>query len=975
MGEARYHVQFKDGATGEQLGLLLGEGQIGYRRQLVNPYAAKGAQGTTRDSDLTEWSVLSQRDWRGGRGQEIMQDRTAFMDAWNVETRVEEQFTLGPLPQNPAATNPQYEPGSVSRVAFGYPGPEKNIVGGLADREINLSNGWAQRFRVYGGPFDYKIASIDVRIKKDGAVLPINLRIRSDNDGKPGSQLAVKQLTASSVATSYGWVTFTLATPLDVHSGYGGRYYWISLDASTGSGKHYVWDVNTLSPYGSGYMAHYSNDAWSLETNDDATFRVHWQSIALEQSFVAPGGGLACTLVQLLLKKVKDIDTVRVRLYDDSGGSPDTLMDTTTATVAYVANYLWCEAVWTGTQTLTGSAVYHIVADFAAEQTDRSYYCIWGGQAGYATGDAQEKYGAGAWAGITEDLYFRTNRDALDDDVVGFARYEGAWYCAAGDTVYKFGSNIWNVSDAVAAKMITDIEVWGGYLWVARGSDNYIRQYDDSSWADVGTLTAHYLKAGGGYLNRTGATGNRHKVYYTADGTTWSAAIEVGAGDYEITGLEWYRDMLVAATPVRLWGLIADAAYPLLDWNTQEDANNGKRLLNWSRTGCLYIPLRFGLYRWNGDTMVAVGPEQGTGLPAARAGRIADLVGTGNWLYAAIDADTGGTSSILAYNGMGGWHEIQRAEQSGQQVLALGFETINSPNRLWYGMGAETRYLMLPDYSDNPWGWSGYEFNASGSLETSWMGNELLEVVKDLHQVVVRGEGFADAQPVEVFYEVDRSGIWTLLGEVTEAPRQALTFTATEASRKTITTQSTYTTIEVDTSDSDTGDLAQGDWVRINGEVAQVDSITDSGTFVLATALSVAPLAGDIVYPAQATGREFRLKLGLSTEDKASTPKVTAVFVRYQNNVLDRFLWVLQVQVQDGLKDLAGSAYPYTAAELRAELDTWAERVTPFLLVDPDERAYTVKVVSAAEAALSRKAPPGQLAGYNSIYTINLVEV
>ena len=824
MSEGRYHIRFADSASGEELGLMLTESpQLGFNRRLVNPYAAKAGQGATEDTDLTEWSVVSQRDWRGGRGQEEMEDEAAFLDAWNVETRIDGQVTLGPLPQNPVGTFPSFEPGSVEAY-----------------------NSTSTLFRA--------------------------------------------------------------------------------------------------------------------------------------MSFVAPAGGMTCTQVRLYLRGVPRSPwvtgvtwVVTVRLCEDDGGAPGTEITSTSVSASMDGVYAWRAATWAAGEALAAGNTYHIVLEGGTW-----FDAHWGGNSdgGYAAGSAHSKTGGGAWTAMgAADLYFRVNVNELNDTPVAFARYKSKWYCGAGDTVYEWDESgkTWEVSDAQTGDDVTALEVWGGYLWAARGGACYVRRYNGSAWGSVseyGTL----LRAGGGYLHRTGAGSDTHKVYYTVDGAAWSDAIEVGAGDHAVTGMVWYRDMLVCATATRLWGIAAEMAYPMLDWSSQEDLENGRGMVAWGRTGCLYIPLRFGLYRWNGDTMVAVGPEQGTGLPVERAGKIAHLVGTGNWLYAAVDAGVlGGKSSILAYNGMGGWHELQRAEQVTQRIRTIGFETVHSPNRLWFGMDKQTRYLMLPDYSDNPWQWSGYEFNASGELETSWFGGALLEVVKDLQEVVIRGEGIASGQPVAVYYEVDRSGAWTYLGQATNSPREALAFEASDFAAKVVGSGSTVTTIELGS--GATTDMSEGDWCRIDEEVRQVASITDGDTFVLETALSAAPVSSSAVYASRPAGREFRLKLVLATDDKTETPKVKAVFVRYQNNVLDRFVYTLNVRVEDGLRDLAGNPYPYLAADLRVELDRWTKRVTSFVLYDPDGVAHTVKVTSAGEGGMKQVAEGALPKRYGSTYALNLVEV
>jgi len=986
MAEGRYHVRFEDAPAGEELGLMLVETpQVGITRRLINPYAAKGSTGATKDSDLTEWSVVSQRDWRGGRGQEEFEEATAFLDAWNLETRIEGQLTLGPLPQNPSGDYPRYEAEGAYRHKLGWPGPEvQQTYGGRWGEAFGISASLriGTRFRMGSALLGFRLSSIEVMIHATDASSSggVTLHLYSEvMGGWPGVSIASKHVAEGSIGTDWEWIEFTFDTAQELEPG----YYWIVLESTTGDTHPYGWRYSDSNPYTPGWaVSGPTGGGWDSWHDHDCTFKVHYEKMARAMSFVAPAGGMTCTLVQLYLRRRGIIGVYTVSLCEDAAGVPGAVLKSSTFDAGDVADgpLAWVEVAWGSGQALTGGNTYHIVVEPPATEDEKEVYLLWGGDTtgDYADGASHRKRGSGDWEARTEDLHFRVNREEMDDAVIGFARYGGKWYCAAADTVYEWdgAADAWTASDTQADDDVTALEVWGGYLWAARGTDYVLRRYNGTAWADApGAISAQLLRAGGGYLHYSGAAaGDTHKVYYTANGTDWSDAIEIGSGDHAVTGMAWYREMLVVANAARLWGMSAEIGYPLLDWSTQEDSDNGRGLLVWGRTGCLYIPLMYGLYRWNGDTMVAVGPEQGMGLPAERAGKIAGLVGTGNWLFAAIDAGASGYSSVLAYNGMGGWHELQRCEQDGQRIRALGFETVHTPSRLWFGMGNETRYLKLPDKSDNPWQWTGYEFNAGGEIETSWMGGELLDVVKDFQEVVVRGEGMGDDQPVVVYYEVDRSGLWTYLGEVAHNPREALAFEASVFAAKTIGDDSTRTTIELDTGHT-TEDMAAGDWCRINGEVAQVASITDSDTFVLETALSAAPENGDVVYASRPAGREFRLKLVLFTTDKAATPKVKVVFVRYQNNVLDRFVYALQIRVEDGMKDLAGNPYPHTAADLRLLLDGWAMRVTPFTLYDQDGVEHTVKVTSVGEGGMTRRSAEGQAGRYGSVYSTNVVEV
>jgi len=992
MSDARYHVRFLDTNAGQILPLMLVEtgGRLGYVKRTLNPYAAKTAGGERKYSDLTEWSTLAFDDWRGGRGQDRLTgetDKTKFYDSGGLETRIEGQITLGPLKQIPTGY-PAHTPGSVSGYGAGYPGPT-SYLGGTDETDLGTASDYqftklAMSFTVpSGSAFTRKAEAISVYIKKDaGATGVVRVAIyNGDEFGPSGSELVYGTVNVSSVSTSYSYVKVTLTSPYTLTAG---ADYWIVLTTTSTESDGLIYWARYGGIYSHG-RAQYAWFGWDVYSTQAHRHKVHWQKTTLEMSFTAPAAGMTSAGAYLYLRRQGTISDFTVGLYDDSGGDPDTLLKSATITNSDVdTGYSWVKVTWASGESLSGSTVYHLVLTPPASEEGSDAYLSWGGDdsEGYTDGSPQIKWGSGSWSSLSTDLYFQTEPNSLDGDVVAFARYNDKWYCGAGDTVYEWNdtNETWDVSETLTGDDVTDLAVWDDYLWAARGSAANLRRYNGTTWADApGPVKAQLLRTGGGYLHRSGpwAT-NNYKIYWTADGTNWTT-IEIGSSDYNVTGMAWFNDMLIVATATGLYGTVGqiagdDLAYPLLDWSSQEDASNGKGMTVWSRDGALYIPLLYGLYRWNGETMVPVGPEQGTGLPSDRAGKIVKLLGTPSWLFAAVDGGTSNTSSVLVYNGLGGWHEIARADNAGDRILALGFETMHSPSRLWFGLGDETRYLKLPDTSDNPWQYTGYEYNGSGELITSWIGSELIEIVKDLHEVVLRGEGIAPGQEIDVYYEVDRSDQWVLLGTVDTSPRGVLSFDASSFSTKTVGDGSTTTTIELKTG-STTGDMAVGDWVRINGEVSQVKSITDSDTFVLETALSSAPSEGDTCYPSRPAGREFRLKLNLRTDDSSKTPKITAIIVRYQNNVIDRFIHTLTVRVEDGMKDLNKQPYPYTAAELRAELDSWITRVTPFTFEDPDGNTHTVKINSATDSGYRIVKEEGQSVRYESVYVINLVEV
>jgi hypothetical protein len=691
-----------------------------------------------------------------------------------------------------------------------------------------------------------------------------------------------------------------------------------------------------------------------------------------------------CTHIWLRLRKSAggQSRTYKVALCADDNQKPGTELASVTFdlddldTVFQDTKFTWDTPVsW------SGNTYYWIVLyKPASGPTSDTHYIEWAkdigqGGTGYNVGAVMgwsEQYSQWMASGLSFDFWFSANDDptALKAEItVNPVRYSDDWFCAADDVVYIYssgGGGYWSASDTVAGETVTDLCVAGGYLYAARGTGT-LRRYT-GTWGDApGAVTAQLLMVYNGYLYRTDPT-NPDTFYYTADGSTWQT-VTVGTGE-TITAMAGFRDEVAIATTRGLWLQAADWTYQVLDWSSQEADSNGVGMYAWARTNELFIPVGHGLYRWTGATMVACGPDRDAGLPSDRAGNIVALCGTANWLYAVVDAGSDGYSSVMVYQGRD-WHELYRGGTAGERIHTIGYETINSPSRLWFGQGTQMLYVELPDYSDNPYQYEGIHFHPDGEVELSAWGNELMPVLKDWRYVIVQAEACNSDQYIEVYYEIDRSGVWTLLGTInTTHTLHRISFPANSFAAKTTGSSCTTTTIELGS--GDTTDMNGGDWVRIDGEIRQIESITDSDTFVLALPLPSAPSSGVTVYAASPLGSEIRLRFRLITKDWLKTPRLLAVACFCQANVLDRWQITLDVLVEDRMTCLDGSPYPMDAAALETALQEWITRQTPFTLHDLRETQRTVKVANAVESTPRRSTNVPY--SYNSVMHIGLVE-
>lgn len=109
----------------------------------------------------------------------------------------------------------------------------------------SASQDFAQSFQLANAE---QMNNIQFYIKKVGSPSDETVRIVNDNSGVPSNDTVMTgTLSASSVTTSFGWVTVTMpSTPVLAT----GQTYWIVIDGSASASKYYVIGANTS--YGSG---------------------------------------------------------------------------------------------------------------------------------------------------------------------------------------------------------------------------------------------------------------------------------------------------------------------------------------------------------------------------------------------------------------------------------------------------------------------------------------------------------------------------------------------------------------------------------------------------------------------------------------------------------------------------------------------------------------------------------------------------
>jgi hypothetical protein len=561
--------------------------------------------------------------------------------------------------------------------------------------------------------------------------------------------------------------------------------------------------------------------------------------------------------------------------------------------------------------------------------------------------------------------------DALAGTVACFAQFNGKMYCGAGKAVYQWDNtnSYWVAKKTDFANDVTDMVDFASLLWVAHSDGNLWTFDGTSTWTEKSGKTAAKLTVYKGYLYRsTYSTDNQ--VWYTPDGTYWAAtgaeyAWKVGnPGRLErITSIAGHAYGTYAVTTHGLYMIgpeteQGDLVDQVKSWESQYDTDNGKGAITWARDGKLYIPVLGGLLSYSDGFFESVGPDRDAGLPAARQGNIVDLISLTNWLVAAVDAGTSGTSSVLVYNGTG-WHELVRTPQAGQACRALGYDTTVTPHRLWCGYGTMTGYVQLPDLTDNPYQATGSEYASEGYVITPWISFDLLGSEKDFQEFGLQYQ-MPTSGSIKVEYEVDHSGLWSPMFTITATDAGNVyvyefpfdTAAAPVTDYPTVAAGSTAKTLNLNTAVY----LDTYDWLRINDEVRQMMTYVTDTQIVLARPLSSTPATGTRVYKSRPCGAEIRFKITLSVTDIDETPKVESWWLKAMPMLQDKLAGRIVATIRDGDVTLDGAETPEvydtgsTAAARVAMLHAFAKRPNPIYCYDRRGTRRTVKITNISES-------------------------
>ena len=734
-------------------GYILANGGIAESGQQANPYAAKIALGPTDYSDQDIWATIAQTTWDRGRGEVVFEDEGRFSDAFQIDTRIRQQFILGPL---------KHYSNSGNGIEYPPMGTQEDI-----DSDVAIT-----------GFHSYNLG-------------------KKTEDGKVFMGIA-QQIEATRTLTG-GTCGYTNSTKTLVDESAFFLREDVEATSATKTGD------TIIMTYGGGTVL----DSTIASITNNTTL-VTTAAAGDNYTGAAYKIGLNVTSLSVFMRKHGAPDQIiTMRVETDNAGAPSgTLVHANaSATISPTdvsSRYAYVTKTFTEFSLKPATAYWLIIrCDTAkASITDAGWYQVgYNWHKGTAANNPYDPPTAAivgymyrtvgdtvTWpttGGTKASMFFRINEGgAVRGDVKWITEYKPTvsansfLFCGTYDSVNSKGHVYWwdgtnkkwvetiPTTYATAtgwAGNVQDFAIFDGKLFVAQGGSNDIYYLDGetavsndtwtvpgATWTSAGTgVQATNLCIHGGVLWRSD---NSNQIWYTSGpGETpaladWSPlfpdykAVGTATGG-RITNMVSSGQVLYIGKEEGLWAInsnIPGDAYEVImvmDWRALKSADNFKAMAVWN--GNLFFNVKHALYEFaTSGVWTNVGPTNDAGLPNAERGKPVSILTTPAYMYVAIDAGSSGRSSLLCYNSKG-WHHIVEGDKLGDRILSLGYNYDDDPDRLWYSEGGKIRYINMPEQSDNPYVYTDMHYANHGWLVTSKIDAKMAALDKEWFTVRV----------------------------------------------------------------------------------------------------------------------------------------------------------------------------------------------------------------------------------------------
>lgn len=286
------------------------------------------------------------------------------------------------------------------------------------------------------------------------------------------------------------------------------------------------------------------------------------------------------------------------------------------------------------------------------------------------------------------------------------------------------------------------------------------------------------------------------------DGVTWATICTV-SDDGTPTSLSTYVDRagdtcIYVGMTTGLWSIdyTAGKSYLVLDFHKASFKWNCRQAQEWQ--GNLYLPWRGRLLRYNGSSVVDVGPPDEE-APLDRLGYVAGITASPKYLYVAYCTrdPMRRASSVLRYDGSA-WDTVWTGDTSMADSVdtdlyestttvfvdtygRLHWDAVRQPDA---GGAGSTRTQWSCWTTDSPrHSYPRYWYEPRGTWVSSWFTAGKDVVDKHWINVSMLAEDLNSTEYVECYYQLDNNpddsdvdASWTYLGRFNTLPNQTLTF-------------------------------------------------------------------------------------------------------------------------------------------------------------------------------------------------------
>lgn len=373
-------------------------------------------------------------------------------------------------------------------------------------------------------------------------------------------------------------------------------------------------------------------------------------------------------------------------------------------------------------------------------------------------------------------------------------------------------------------------------------------------------------------------------IYYTANETNWVGPLDVCYSKYAVRGMAGFGNDLYIACDDGLYRLAPGNIVESVHRFPTVDSTNGQYMTNWQ--GQLYLNLKQSLIRFDGQGFLPMGLDLGDGLKTGWSGNVTGIQANNNWLTCTIAGAT--YSSVWCHNGQG-WHCVLRLPKSATVSCSTYAAAI---------AGGASAYLT--------------HILAAGTTT----GAAYYVRLPDTGQSVYRQaqENVADATEFEASasFEQDRfeGGLPEIYKDIESVYVAGDGLSATS-----------YADVYWQDEDS-------ADWEFLG--------TVNTGSQELRWSNSAT----------RPNSRWIKLKFVLTNLSYASTPRITAIRLKFQNMVIDRFRWTIPVEVSSEQQMIDGDRNWYNHDEQLEHLDSLLTQVPPWIYTDTDGLQYEVKTLT-----------------------------